>query len=130
MGFNYLRDNSGNFAPVLKTIPADSETSYKSGDALVVTGGKATKATGTTKPEYICATTGEGLEEVAAIQVTPTQEYRTEFSADASAVAIGAKVTIGTSADNVTATTTNGVAEIITKYGTGEAGTDVVVRFS
>ena len=41
----------------------------------------------------------------------------------------GAKVTIATTFDSVTATTTNGVAEIIEKLGSGASGTEVIVKF-
>lgn len=126
--FKYVRDNGGGIL-VTKTIPGNTGVTYACGDALVITSGKAAKCTGTTKPEYICASKGLGLSEVAAYQVLDGQEYKTKFYGDGSAVAVGAKVTIHTDAAQVTGTTTSGVAEVIEKFGSGASGTEVLVRF-
>ena len=127
--FKYVRDNGGRYEPVIKTIPANTAVSYNVGDALIITSGKAAKATGANKPEYICATTGTGLSEIAVYLVLPGQEYKTTFAANGTSIAVGAKVTIHTDAAQITATTTDGVAEIIEKHGTGAAGTEATVRF-
>ena len=50
-------------------------------------------------------------------------------SADGSALKAGAKVTIATTFDQVTATTTSGVVEIVEKLGSGASGTEVIVKF-
>mgnify|MGYP003290203906 CR=1 FL=1 len=129
--FKYVRDNGkgGAIAPILKTIPANTATTYHDGDALVISSGKAAKAGATDVPEYVCATEGKGLEEIAAVQVLKGQEYKTTFAANATSVAVGAKVTLHTDSAQVTATTTSGVAEVIEKLGTGASGTEVIVRF-
>jgi hypothetical protein len=127
--FKYVRDNGGRFEPVIKTITANTGVTYADGDALVITSGKAAKCGATTKPEYICATKGSGLSEVAAYQVLEGQEYKTTFYGDGTAVAVGAKVTLHTDSAQVTGTTTSGVAEVIKKFGTGASGTEVLIRF-
>lgn len=127
--FKYVRDNGGATSPALKTVTANTAVTYKAGDAIVITSGKAAKATGTTKPEYICVTEATGVDEVACIQVLPGQEYEVPFAADGSALVEGAKVTIHTDGAQITATTTNGIVTIVRKLGTGASGTKAVVRF-
>ena len=105
----------------------------KVGMALVLNNGVLVAAAGTTKPTYICQT--ERNEAVAAGElipvnrVLPDMAYETTFSAAASAVKIGSKVTIAAGGEQVTATTTDGVAEVIAMEGT-EIGSKVIVRFA
>lgn len=127
--FKYVRDNGGRWEPVTKTITANTGVTYACGDALVITSGKAAKCGATATPEYICATKGSGLSEVAAYQVLKGQEYKVPIYGNGTGLAVGDKVTLHTDAAQVTATTTSGVAEIIEKLGTGASGTEVIVRF-
>ena len=127
--FKYVRDNGGANVPTTKTIPANTAVTYADGDALVITSGKAAKCGATVKPEYICASKGLGLSQVAAYQVLDGQEYKVPIYGDGTALAVGAKVTLHTDSAQVTATTTSGVAEIIEKCGSGASGTEVIVRF-
>jgi hypothetical protein len=131
--FSFKKTNTEPVVPVIKTLPVKASTSYKVGDALVLSDGVLNKATGTTAPQYIAAknydapaTDGEDL---PVYLVVSGHEYETTFSADATAVAEGSKVTLATDAAQVTATTTNGVATIVKKHGAGAAGTAVTVRF-
>lgn len=118
--------------PVIKEFPV-AEGTYNVGDAcdLNATSGLMTKVTGTTKPNYICASKGtaSASDVLAFNPIYDDCEYVTTFSADASALKVGAKVTIGSDSAQVTATTTNGVATIVEKLGTGAVGTKVVVKF-
>lgn len=120
-------NNSAVCAPTIKQIVANTAVTYAVGDALVITSGKAAKCGATSKPEYICAEKASGKSEISAYQVESNQEYETVLST-AGTLAIGSKVTLSDTADSVTATTTSGVAEVISVAGT-TSGSKVVVRF-
>lgn len=102
------------------------------GMAMVMSGGVLVKATGTTKPTYICmcqrgeAVTGGEL--IPVLRCAAQTIFETTFAADAAAVKRGNKVTIHTDAMQVTATTTEGIAEIVAMNGTA-AGSTCLVRF-
>ena len=131
--FSFVKSNTKPEVPVIKTMPSKASTTYKVGDALVLSAGVMTKATGTTKPDYICACNYEapaaGNEPIAVYQITPGMEWNTTFAADAFAVTEGSSVTIHTDSAQVTATTTSGVAKILKKHDTGATGTAVTVTF-
>lgn len=121
-------DNTAVCAPTTKQITANTEVAYKVGDALVITSGKAAKATGTTKPTHMCVETATGADEISAYIIEPNQEYEVPLSAVGTSLKVGDKVTIHTDAAQVTATTTSGVAEIVAINGTA-VGDTVIVRF-
>ncbi len=113
-------------------LPATGSTKPDIGLALVLSSGKLAKASGTTKPTYICMM--EAPAAVAAgtlipvIKVAPDQVFECTNQASLSAVAIGAKVTIHTDGLQVTATTTSGVATIVDKDGDA-VGSRILVQF-
>lgn len=112
-------------------MPATEGLAAEVGMALTMSSGKLVKATGSTKPEFICmekktAAAGEMLH---VERVRPETEYETELSAQFSAMVPGVKVTIATDAERITATTDSGVAEVVNFDGTA-AGSKVRVRFS
>lgn len=131
--FSFSKANGKPEFPILKTLPSKASVTYSVGDALVLTGGALEKATGTTKPEYICAcdytAPATGNEPIAAYLVAPGQEYVTTFAAAGTAIEEGDSVTIHTDAAQVTATTTGGVAKVLKKHGSGAAGDKVTVTF-
>lgn len=131
--FYFVKSNTKPEVPVIKTLPTTASTSYKIGDALVLSAGGLILATGTTKPEYIAAADysapATGMEPLPAYLIAPGMEWETTFAADASAVTEGTKVTIHTDGAQVTATATSGVAQILKKHGTGAAGTKATVMF-
>lgn len=94
------------------------------GEALILSSGKLTMASGTTAPEFIAVGSGKGVV-IPVIRIMEDMEFETVFSADASQVAEGSKVTIGSTGLDVTATTTSGVFAINKKLGTGASGTGV-----
>lgn len=99
------------------------------GVALTVSEGKLVPATGSTKPTYI-SMYGKATEEgqvIPVIRVSPEMKFVTRFSADASAVKVGDKVTLDDTGRYATATTANGVLEIVSMDGTA-AEDSVVVR--
>ncbi len=99
------------------------------GMALTVTNGKLAKATGGTKPSYI-SMYGKDVQDgetIPVIRVHEETRFLTQFSADASALKVGDKVTLDATGTMATATTADGVLEIIKIYGT-DIGDDVLVR--
>ncbi|MBP3413150.1 MAG: hypothetical protein J6K89_07805 [Oscillospiraceae bacterium] len=101
------------------------------GLALTVTDGKLCPATGSTKPKYISMygkPTTEG-QQIPVIPVHANMKFVTRFSADASAVKVGDKVTIDESGLYATATTADGVLEIVSMDGTA-ADDEVIVRIT
>lgn len=111
--------------------PVTGSLSIKVGTALAFSGGKLAIAAGTTKPEYISmteiASTTDG-EDIAVIRVSDDTVYETELAVASSAIALGAKYTLDTNGEKITATTTNGVAEVVAFEGKA-AGDKVRVRF-
>lgn len=129
MAFEFFRAEN-DAAPIEKEIVATNAVTYKHG-VLVSYGsaGTATVTSGTAVPEFvytgkeITAKTGDKL---AVIPVLPEYEWETTFSADASAVKEGAKVT--TTGEQATATTTSGVFQLL--QAGGVSGTKTVGRFA
>ena len=131
--FAFRKSNAHPVAPIIKTLPSKASTTYKLGDALILSGGFLDKATGGTKPEYICACNyaapAEDMEPIAVYLISPGSEWDTTFSAEATSIDEGDVVTINTDAAQVTATATGGVAKILKKHGTGASGEGVTVTF-
>lgn len=124
--FGYRRTNNSYSAPAIKQVAANTAVEYAIGDALIVTSGKLAKAGATDKPEYISAEKAIGKDVLSVYQVEPNQEYETTLST-AGTLVVGTKVTLS-SASEVTATTTSGVAEVVSVAGSAQ-GDAVVVRF-
>lgn len=112
-------------------LPATKSKTLHVGTALALKSGKLDIASGTTAPAYIC------MEEVAAaadgqlvhvIRVTPDTLFETELSEASEAIAIGAKYTLDASGEKITATTTGGVAAVVSFEGAA-AGDRVRVHF-
>lgn len=87
------------------------------GLALTQSGGNLVICTGTNKPTYIslcekpvaCA----AGDIIPVLRVSPDIVFQTEFSAAATSIKLGNKVTIDSYGQKVTATTTDGVAEVV-----------------
>ena len=126
--FGFRRsNNTGVLAPTIKQVAANTAVTYAVGDALVLTSGKLAKAGATVAPEYISAQGGLGKNVLSVYQVEPNQEWETTLST-AGELVVGSKVTLSSTADSVTATTTSGVAEVVSVAGSA-SGSAVVVRF-
>ena len=125
--FSFRKKDDGNKLAI-KELPAAAGT-YKVGDVAVLTNGAITKATGTTKPEYVLAFKGTVAsgDIVAVNPIYADMEFDTTLSASG-ALKIGDKVTINSDSDKVTATTTNGVATLVDITGTA-SGNAVTVKF-
>lgn len=104
----------------------------KVGLALYLNAGALAIATGTTKPEYICMEEHEAAvaagTPVYVLPVSPDIEFETQATAAMTAVKVGNKVTLATDGLGVTATTTDGVAQVVALEGTA-VGDNVRVRF-
>lgn len=107
-----LWKSHGASAAPIETIPADSSLSYKVGEGLVITSNKAAKAAGTTAPAYICVGPAKDGN-VPVIKMSKEDVYAAPLSAAGTSLNIGDKVTVDTDSIRLTATTTNGVAEIL-----------------
>lgn len=118
--------------PGLEYIPCAAGTAYLPGQALAVSAGTAALATGTTVPTHICTAkkTGADGETVQAFRVLKGEVFEAPLSVDGSALKIGNKVTIAADGIRVTATTTNGIAEIVGFCTEAKAAGDgVLIRF-
>lgn len=118
--------------PAWEYLPASAITP-KVGMALTMTGGQLVKASGTTKPTYICMTEKDAAvtagDIIPVVRVNADMILETAFSASATSVTPGAKVTVSTDGLQVTGTTTDGIAEVVEMDGTA-AGSKVRVRFA
>lgn len=128
--FLNIKTDDGHVAPFEK-LPCSAITP-KNGMAMVLNGGKLAIASGTTKPEFICveehdaAVAADTL--VTVVRVDHDTVYQTTLSAAGTSLNLGDKVTIATDGLRVTATKTDGVAEIVYMDDTA-AGSMVHVRF-
>ena len=110
--------------------PAGGALELKVGHALVLTDGMLAKATGDTKPEFICMQDVEETTEGQLIHVERIREetvYETELSVASASIAKGQKYTMDANGEKITATT-GGPCEVVNFDGT-EAGDKVRIRF-
>lgn len=114
--------------PIERYITTDNEA-ISLGEALVLTSGALTKCGATATPEFIAMESTTDLAKISVVRVTEDMILETEFSADASSVAEGTKVTIASDGLRVTATSSSGVFYITKKLGTGDTGTKVLGMF-
>ena len=128
--FAFVKNDNGDNFPVIEEKVAAAAT-YEVGDTLKLnsSSGAVEKTYGTNKPQYICACSKVAAsgDTIAVNPVYAGQTWETTFSADGSALKAGAKVTIASDSRKVTATTTNGVATLVTNGGV--TGASVLVKF-
>ena len=127
--FMLFKDDVYTTVPIEYVAPTAAEA-FHVGEACVVSGGTLTACKGAVKPTYICV--GEipanAALEVPVVRVHDTQVYEVPLSAAGTSLKVGNKVTINTTGLEVTATTSDGVAEIVKINGTN-VGDTVLVRF-
>ena len=126
MGFMIYSVDDGR-VPSFHEIPCAID-GVKPGIALTLASGTAVLATATTKPSYIAV----GIPRngfVQAIRVDSDIVFETTCSAAVTSVDIGTKLTLHTDGAQVTATATNGIAELVYKESGGASGCAVRVRF-
>lgn len=110
-------------------LEASALGACKVGMALTLTDGKLAKATATVRPSYISmfeGTVASG-DRIPVVRVLPDTRFKTQLSAAGTALKVGDKVTIDTTAMLATNTTTSGVLELVEILGT-EIGDSVIVR--
>ena len=121
----------GGRIPAFKYLPAGAITP-KLGLALVESSGNLVLATGTTKPTHICMIEGSAAltagDIIPVVDVMPDMIFETTFSASASSIKKGDRVTLASNGAQVTATKTHGVATIVAGDG-GASGAKCLVRF-
>ena len=113
--------------PSAVLIPMTADVEYEADLPLTSAGAIAS---GTTKPEYICLEKVKGVAggKVAAYRILPQYTFETVLTASGTSLKVGNKVTLATGGAGVTATTTDGVAEIVEIRGTAKDDT-VLVKF-
>ena len=105
------------------------------GAACTLTSGKlAAIVAGTTEPTYIALAGAKAANEtIPACRIEPNQVYEVPISDTPTSLNVGDKVTIEITDSNgckVTATTTNGVATIVSLNDASVAGDKILVRFA
>ena len=110
-------------------LEASALGACKVGMALTLTDGKLAKATATVRPSYISMFEGTVVagDRIPVIRVLPDTRFKTQLSAAGTALKVGDKVTIDTTAMLATNTTTSGVLELVEILGTA-IGDSVIVR--
>ena len=112
-------------------LEASALGACKVGMALTLTDGKLAKATATVRPSYISMFEGTVVagDRIPVIRVLPDMIWETAAQAALTSIKLGDKVTLHTDGMQVTATKTNGVAEVVDMDGTN-VGSRVLVRFN
>lgn len=126
-------ENARMNVPEPEYLTATASEAITIGEALVLASGALTKCGATTKPTFIAMAglSADATDRVIPVcRVEPNQIYEVETAADASAAVVGTKVTLHTDGLQVTATTTSGVAEIVSTNGAAAAGDKILVRFA
>jgi hypothetical protein len=115
-------------SPVYYDVTASEAVTV--GQGLKLNAGALTSC-GATKPGFIALgnkSATDTARTLACIRVEPNQVYETTFSAIPTGRKVGEKVTLS-AGTQVTATTTDGVATIVSLEGAKAAGDKVLVRF-
>lgn len=131
MAFKIHKIDDGRI-PGIEYLPCGAITP-KVGMALVQSTGNLAIATGTTAPTYISMCEKDSActagDIIPVIRVSKDMVFETTFSAAATSIKLGNKVTLHASDGmSVTATTTDGVAEVVYMDGTA-SGSMCRVRF-
>lgn len=120
----------GNTPPIVYMQPTDSK-SYQVGEALKLASGKVTLCSGAVAPSHVCVGPIDDNGVVPCVEVQKYMEFETTLGvapADSATVGVGDKVTLHTDGMQVTATKTNGVAEV-TGIDGQTVGSRVTVKF-
>lgn len=123
---HYKSENGA--TPSLLYFPPKSGETFVVGEAVVLSADYLTKCGATTKPAYIVQGDKPVRGCLPVIAVSSGDTYLAQLSASGTSLKAGQKVTIASDGVDVTATTTDGVAEIIAIHGTA-IGDNVEVKF-
>lgn len=135
--FNLIKIVNGRInVPEPEYLPTTASEVYSEGEALVISSGKLTKASATTRPTHIAmkdyaAPAADSIElPVARIDNNMIFEAPVTYSAEAKAIALGTKLTLATDGCGVTDVITGGVATVVdTMNANKTAGDKVLVIF-
>ncbi len=133
--FKLLKIENGRMnVPEPEYLEVAPEEVFSIGEALVLNAeGKLTKCSATVKPTYIAmgqVSKTAQEREIAVCRVEDNQVYEVACDEVPAALKVGNKVTISTDALKVTATTTDGVATVVSLNGATVAGDKICVRFT
>ena len=124
----YIHTVDGGYVPPFEYLPADGLVPSV-GQALVLSAGKLTLASGANKPTHISMCQRDAAcangELIPVIAVSDAITFAVPTSV-ANTAAVGNKVTISADGLNVTATTESGVATIVGKCGTAKGDVQYV----
>lgn len=115
--------------------PSTASETYTVGEVLTITSGKVTKAGADTDgtQKFICGADyvapATGMKPIPVYRIHPDMIFRVTSQADNTLSVIGTSVEAHTDLLQVTATTTKGICEIVDLLGSGDVGTEVLVRF-
>ena len=129
MAFKLYSTSDGR-VPAVENLPCSAITP-KAGMLMYINNGKLSTAVGTIAPTYVCLTEKDKAVTAGTLIPVTRVEHDMIFETTNTAVlsaAIGNKLTLSANGMQVTATTENGVAEIVYKSG-NEVGSAVRVRF-
>lgn len=134
MAFDFYKSQIKPNSPDMIWKPATTSETFKVGETLKLTStGTITKCSGTDAPVYVCladyVAPSSNASAIPVVEINPGQIYRVPLQAAGTALKVGEKVTIHTDGLQVTATTTNGVAEIVKIEGTS-VGDTVLVKLA
>ncbi len=132
MAFGFYKSQVEPNSPTTIVLPTTASETYKVGELLKLASGKLTKASGTDTPAFVSqadyVAPAAGNKGIQVTQINHDQWWIAPLQASGASLKVGDKVTVHTDGLQVTATTTNGVAEIIEIDGTA-VGDTVKVRF-
>ena len=128
--FMLFKDDVYTTVPIEYVAPNTSEAFHVGEACVISSGGTLTACKGAVKPTYICV--GEipanSALEIPTVRVHGSQVYEVPLSEKGTSLKVGNKVTISGTSLEVTAITSDGVAEIVKINGTN-VGDTVLVRF-
>ena len=114
-------------------LGAAPQETYTLGEALVLSGGLATKCTSTTKPAFIAGedftAPATGSASLVAYPISSDMVFEVPVTAAPTSLKAGNAVTLSSDGLGVTATTTSGVAVIRDLVGAAAAGDKILVKF-
>lgn len=126
--FSYHQFDHGQ-TPPLEYLPGKEGESFAVGEALAMgADGALTKCGAGAAPAYVCMGPAGEFGRVPCSRVDGSIVYDAPLTADGAALHLGDKVTISDDGMGVTATTADGVAEVVRIDGTG-VGDTLGVRF-
>lgn len=127
MPFGYFKHESGR-PPGFEYLPGKDGETFAVGELLVQSADGLTKCGATAAPGFLCVGKQQSDGCVPVTRVRKDIVYTATLTAAGTALKVGNKVTISADGLGVTATTTSGVAEIVSLPGTAD-GDEILVRF-